>query len=67
MRDLFMSHGWYETVVGIYTSPGGKYIIDSKSKMLVNPDGYVEYLSRVDDILVGALTNMEQRIRLLER
>ena len=67
MRDLFSSFGWYEGVRGVYSSPGGKYTIDINSKMLVNPDGYVEYLTRVDGILVEALTNMERRIRLLER
>ena len=64
MRDLFSSFGWYERVRGVYNSPGGKYTIYVNGKMLVNPDGY---LTRVDGILVEALTKMEQRIRLLER
>ena len=56
MRDLFSSFGWNEGISGVYTDPSGAYTIDTNSKMLINKEGYREYLSSINPSLLEALT-----------
>ena len=51
-----MSFGWIEELRGVYTSPKGSYTIDTNSKMLINKEGYREYLSAITPTLLEALT-----------
>lgn len=64
MRDLFMSYGWTEGLRGVYTSPKGTYTIDTNSKMLINKEGYREYLSSINPTLLEALTGSKRKINV---
>ena len=67
MRDLFSSFGWNEGISGVYTDPSGAYTIDTNSKMLINKEGYREYLSSINPSLLEALTGNKRRINVTFR